>query len=57
MDFHIGYPQATFVILLLLSNGISMAKHGQPRGNYDAVSALIGTALSLSLLYWGGFFG
>lgn len=46
------------LILYVLSIGVSLAKHGEPKiGQYNFWTALIGAAIELELLWWGGFFG
>ncbi len=53
----IGIPQIIMLIMYAMSLGIDLAKHGEPReGKYNAVSGLIGVAIGLALLWWGGFF-
>jgi hypothetical protein len=50
-------PQIILLVILCLSNGISLAKHGEPReDNYSFWVTLTSTVITLSLLYWGGFF-
>lgn len=41
---------------MLLSLGIHIAKDGEDRPPYSAGWTLIGSGISVSLLYWGGFF-
>ena len=53
-----GIPQIIIVILYALNVGITLTKHGEPKeGNYNVFSTLIGTAISVGILWWGGFFG
>lgn len=55
---HLGWPQVIYVVLLLMADGYVLARNGEPRtGNYSFGYSIAGTALALSLLYWGGFFG
>lgn len=42
--------------LQILGLGFSMAKHGQPRGNYDFWTVLIGCLIEWFLLYKAGLF-
>lgn len=52
-----GAPQIIIIAIYALSVGIDIAKHGEPKtGRYNAAASLIGSAIGLSLLYWGGFF-
>ncbi len=50
------WPQIVYVSLSLVGLGFAIAKHGQPREPYNAFGLMIGTALSWTLLWWGGFF-
>ena len=52
-----GWPQITMIVLIALGVGISLAKHGEPRGNHSFGASLFSAALSVGLLYAGGFFG
>ena len=52
-----GWPQITYLVLLGLSLGISMARHGSPRTDrHNFWIALIAESLLLGLLWVGGFF-
>lgn len=52
-----NWPQITFIVLLAISLGMSMADHGKPKeGNENAWTALLGTIITVTLLYFGGFF-
>jgi hypothetical protein len=48
--------QLVYLSLTVLSLGISIAKHGEPRTPHNCLVEIIGITISLSLLYWGGFF-
>ena len=51
-------PQLIYLALVVLSLGISMAKHGTPKeGNHSIFVDVIAVSLGCLLLYWGGFFG
>lgn len=53
-----GIPQIIIVILYALNIGIELTRHGEPKqGNHNAFYTLIGTAISVGILWWGGFFG
>ena len=55
---HLGWPQAIYVTLILVSMGIALAKFGEPkRSTYGFGEVIVGPALAFGLLYWGGFFG
>lgn len=52
-----GWPQVVYIGLMALSIGITLALHGQPRtGKHNVGYAVIGAAISLGVVYWGGFF-
>lgn len=53
-----GWPQVTYVGLIALSLGITLAQHGKPRtGNFNVVHSLIGASITTGVVYAGGFFG
>ena len=57
MNVHIGWPQAIWIFLAVVSLVTSGVLNGRPRT--DKHSALLTTfviALEFGLLYWGGFF-
>lgn len=57
-SLHIGWPQGILLAIVCLEMGICMARFGEPkRDRYDLVDLLLGPAIMLSILYWGGFFG
>lgn len=49
-------PQIIYLILITLSLGMTMAKHGEPRENHNFWHSLIATVIGLWLLIAGGFF-
>lgn len=51
-----GAPQIVWIFLVALGLGVQIAKHGQPQSPYHAGKSLVGCAISVGLLYWGGFF-
>ncbi len=51
-----GTPQVIFLCLCAMSVGISMAKHGERRENYNAWTSLFAAAIEIGILWWGGFF-
>lgn len=54
---HIGWPQGIILGLMLLADGMALAKHGEPKeSDYNILASLAGTAIMVGLLYWGGFF-
>ena len=51
------WPQLTYVALIIFSLGISLEQHGKPKtGNHSFWISTLATALTLWLLYQGGFF-
>lgn len=54
----IHWPQMIWISIVLISVGMEIAKHGEPKeGDHDAWSTIIAAVLLAALLYWGGFFG
>ncbi len=50
-------PQFIVLGLMCLSLGIEMARHGKPKeGNHSFFIQLTSSAITFSILYWGGFF-
>lgn len=49
-------PQLIVLGLYVLSLGLTLGLHGQPRPPYSFWTALLSVALMLPLLWWGGFF-
>lgn len=50
-------PQIIFIVLMAMNFGVHAAKHGEPRDPYNIGWAALGVAVTVVLLYWGGFFG
>jgi hypothetical protein len=43
---------------MLIGMGITLKEHGTPRtGTHSVGYTAIGNAVTIALLYWGGFFG
>ncbi len=54
---YIDWPQGIYLAINILSMGILIAEHGKPRaGKENCLPGIIGGAICLALLYWGGFF-
>lgn len=52
-----GIPQIIIIVLYAMGLGINLVKHGEPlEGKHNIVTSLIGTAIMIGLLIWGGFF-
>ena len=45
-----------YLVLSCIGLGMSIAKHGEPKGNYNFWADLIAEAIVLWLLYMAGFF-
>lgn len=45
-----------YIVLLAISGGISLAKHGDSRGPYSFWEWVFGCVIVCYLLYMGGFF-
>lgn len=52
-EFQLGIPQIIMIALIINSIVVSIVNHGRK----SAYIVLIGAALEVALLYWGGFFG
>lgn len=52
-----GVPQICYIVIITLGLGISLAKHGEPQGDYNFFTALVAAAIQIGLLILGGFFG
>lgn len=52
-----GTPQIILIVLFALGGGVTMAKHGQSRADYNFGTWFVAMAIEVGLLYWGGFFG
>ena len=51
------WPQLTYMALILISLGVTLAQHGKPKtGNESFWLSLFSTTLTLWLLYMGEFF-
>ena len=50
------WPQITYLTLTALGLGFALANDGKPRTPYSFGSSLFATALSIGLLWAGGFF-
>lgn len=55
LDF--GWPQLIYLTLLFMGVGIALARFGErKRDSYDWGDVLLAPAVTLALLWWGGFF-
>jgi hypothetical protein len=52
-----AWPQLTLIVLMALSLGIMLSKHGEPKTGYESFWVSLTTAaFEFWLLYEGGFF-
>ena len=49
-------PQIAILGMFFMDFAIYMVKHGEERPNYSIVSGSISLAITMALLYGGGFF-
>lgn len=53
-----GICQIIITALYILSLGMHLAKHGEPKtGNYSFWVAFVSCTIEFMLLYFGGFYG
>lgn len=52
-----GAAQIIMIVLFAIGLGVAIAKQGQPKGNYSIGENIIGIAINVALLWWGGFWG
>ena len=57
ITFTLGAPQVIMLSVLLINIATEAAVHGEPRtGNHNVWYALIGSAINVAILTWGGFY-
>lgn len=49
-------PQLIYLGLIILALGLHIGVHGQRQPKYNAWTQLVSSIISVSILYWGGFF-
>lgn len=49
-------PQWTYAALTLAGLMLSAHDHGKPRRNENVWASIVASVLTLSILFWGGFF-
>lgn len=49
------WPQILLIALYCIVFTVHSIKDGEPRGNYSVWGVLVGIALNVSILYFGGF--
>lgn len=52
-----GIPQIIYLSLTFMTLLLSANLHGKQKGTENLFITLIARALTIGLLYWGGFFG
>lgn len=45
-----------YLCVVAVSLGVTISKHGEPRGNYSIIEWVFGVGFALFVLYKGGFF-
>lgn len=54
---NIGIPEIIMLMIHAVCWGIALVKHGEPEeGKHNIFNSMIGSAIALGLMYWGGFF-
>ncbi len=48
-------PQIIMISLLVAGQVLRIAKHGEDSGKYNAWRGFINIAITVALLWWGGF--
>ena len=57
MSISLHIPQIIILALYCVNIGTHLARHGEPRKDkYNVFYELIGAALGIAILAWGGFF-
>jgi hypothetical protein len=50
-------PQIIMICIMTISFSVNALKHGEPRKDkYNVIYTLIGIAIEVGVLIWGGFF-
>ena len=55
-ELSIGVPQIVMLVLYLFNVVLSAVHHGEEQGTYNVWTTLVGIAINLAILKWGGFF-
>lgn len=45
-----------YLCVVAISFGVTISKHGEPKGNYSIIERFFGVGFALFVLYMGGFF-
>ena len=55
-ELSIGIPQVVMLVICLLNVVMSAIHHGEEQEPYNVWTTLVGIAINLAILKWGGFF-
>ena len=56
-NLHIGWPQGIYLGLMIFSFVVTSINHGEPKtGNWTIWDPIVTYSITLTLLYFGGFF-
>lgn len=51
-------PQVVMIVMLSINFAVNLIKHGEPeKGKHNVFTSLFSIAITVGLLYWGGFWG
>lgn len=56
MTFTLGVPQIIYLAIVVFNIVYAILHNGEEQPKRNAWVSLIGSALGIALLYWGGFF-
>ena len=56
MTFTLGVPQIIYLAIVVFNIVYAILHNGEEQPKRSAWVSLIGSALGIALLYWGGFF-
>lgn len=53
----IDWPQGIMLAIVFLNICVHASRNGEPRdGHYDLGASMLSAAITIGLLWWGGFF-
>lgn len=55
-ELSIGIPQVVMLVVCLINFVTSAVHHGEDQGPYNVWITMVGIAINLAILKWGGFF-
>lgn len=56
VELSIGVPQIVILVLYLLNFVLSAVHHGEEQEPYNVWMTMLGIAVNIAILKWGGFF-